>query len=166
MFSSSFKRLRIAITLPLVLALTACGATTPAPTSNAASASDPTGAKVNLNTATAEEFLAAVPGLGNRMLREFQEYRPYVSILQFRKEIGKYVAEAQVAEYERYVFVPIEANDSDAATLQQIPGLDATEAGALIAARPFASNDEFLTKLAAYITADEAAIAQTYLSVR
>src|SRR5215217_4026710 len=81
--------------------------------------------KVNLNTASNDEFLAAIPGLGNRMVREFAEYRPYISIRQFRQEIGKYVDEAQVAEYEKYVFVPIAINDADAETLQQIPGLDA-----------------------------------------
>ena len=97
------------------------------------------------------------------MTREFQEYRPYVSIQQFRKEIGKYVDDAQVAEYEKYVFVPISINDSDSETLQQIPGLDSTEADALIAARPFASTDDFLAKLAEFVSADELEIAKTYL---
>ena len=63
--------------------------------------------------------------MGNRMVHEFEEYRPYKSIQQFRKEIGKYVDQNQVAEYEKYIFVPINENDSDAPTLQQIPGLDA-----------------------------------------
>ena len=37
------------------------------------------------------------------MLREFKEYRPYKSIEQFRKEIGKYVNTKEVARLERYV---------------------------------------------------------------
>lgn len=37
------------------------------------------------------------------MVRKFEEYRPYVSIQQFRREIGKYVDEAMVAAYEQYV---------------------------------------------------------------
>jgi hypothetical protein len=37
------------------------------------------------------------------MLREFKEYRPYVNIQQFRREIGKYVNEKEVARFERYV---------------------------------------------------------------
>jgi len=121
-------------------------------------------AKLNLNTATADELLAGVPGMGSRMIREFFEYRPYVSIQQFRREIGKYVDNAQVAEYEQYVYVPIDINNADAATLQQIPGLDEAEAGELIAARPFASNEAFLTKLAAYVSTADVAAAQTYLS--
>jgi hypothetical protein len=39
------------------------------------------------------------------MLREFKEYRPYKAIEQFRREMGKYVDEAEVARLERYVVV-------------------------------------------------------------
>jgi len=68
-----------------------------------------------------------------------------------------------VAAYENYVYVPIAINDSDVATLQQIPGLSAEEAQALISARPFASTDSFLTKLGEYVSADELEIARAYL---
>ena len=121
-------------------------------------------AKLNVNTASANDLLTTIPGMGNKMVHEFEEYRPYRSIQQFRKEIGKYVNAEQVAEYEKYIFVPIAVNDSDAATLQQIPGLDATEAQALIAARPFASNDAFLSKLTGSVSEAELAVAKTYLS--
>ena len=119
--------------------------------------------KLNLNTATGDEFRAAIPGLGNNMVREFEEYRPYLSITQFRREIGKYVSDEQVAEYEKYVYVPINVNDSDAATVQQLPGVDETIAAALIAGRPYASNDDFLAKLATYVSADNLALAAAYL---
>ncbi len=57
---------------------------------------------INLNTANDEDILS-IPGVGRRMLHEFKEYRPYVSIEQFRREIGKYVSEKEVARFERYV---------------------------------------------------------------
>jgi DNA uptake protein ComE-like DNA-binding protein len=57
---------------------------------------------INLNTATDAEILT-IPGLGQRMLREFKEYRPYKSIEQFRREIGKYVSKQEVARLEQYV---------------------------------------------------------------
>jgi DNA uptake protein ComE-like DNA-binding protein len=120
-------------------------------------------AKLNLNTATEVDFLT-IPGMGNRMVREFMEYRPYVSIEQFRREIGKYVDDSQVAAYEQYVYVPVSVNEADAATLLQLPGLDESEAQALIDARPYASNDAFLTALAGYVSTDELALAQTYLT--
>ena len=121
-------------------------------------------AKLNLNTATADELLTTIPGFGNRMVHEFEEYRPYRSIQQFRREIGKYVTPEQVLEYEKYVFVPISENDSDALTLQQIPGLDAAKAEKLIAGRPYASRDAFLAKLSENVSPAELEIAKTYLS--
>jgi radical SAM superfamily enzyme with C-terminal helix-hairpin-helix motif len=103
--------------------------------------------KLNLNDVTEDQLLSTIPGFSNRMVREFFEYRPYISILQFRKEIGKYVDEAQVAAYEQYVYVPIDVDQADAATLQQLPEVDATIVDQLIAGRPYGSNDAFLAKL-------------------
>jgi DNA uptake protein ComE-like DNA-binding protein len=60
---------------------------------------------INLNTATDEEILL-IPGIGNRMLREFKEYRPYTALAQFHREIGKYVDNTELARLEQYVFVP------------------------------------------------------------
>jgi DNA uptake protein ComE-like DNA-binding protein len=143
-------------------------ANAPAANTSSATNNQPAGnatqAKLNVNTATGDELTKAIPNLGKRMIHEFEEYRPYKSIQQFRKEIGKYVNAEQVADYEKYIYVPISVNEADAPTLQQIPGLDASEAQALIAARPYASNDAFLTKLAANVSAAELAVAKTYLS--
>jgi len=59
---------------------------------------------ININTATDAEILR-IPGVGPRMLREFKEYRPYTSIEQFRREIGKYVDKAEVARLEKYIVI-------------------------------------------------------------
>lgn len=59
---------------------------------------------IDLNTASKEEILL-IPGVGNRMQHEFEEYRPYRNIEQFRREIGKYVDEEEVARLERYVTI-------------------------------------------------------------
>ena len=147
----------------MVLAACAPAASTTFTSNTSSTVSEFTGAKLNLNTVTGEELLATIPGFGNRMVREFQEYRPYLSIQQFRKEIGKYVDDAQVAEYEKYVYVPIAINDSDTATLQQIPGLDATEAETLIAGRPYASSDAFLAQLSGFVSTTELETARAYL---
>lgn len=104
------------------------------------------GKKINLNTASEDDF-KALPGVGDKMAHEFEEYRPYASIQQFRKEIGKYVDADKVAEYEKLVFVPIKFNDCDGDTLQQIPGVDAKGAEAIIAGRPFGDDVAFLTKV-------------------
>lgn len=59
---------------------------------------------IDLNTATKEE-IELIPGVGPRMRHEFEEYRPYTSMEQFRREIGKYVDAAEVARLERYVTI-------------------------------------------------------------
>jgi DNA uptake protein ComE-like DNA-binding protein len=59
---------------------------------------------IDLNGASDEEILS-IPGIGKRMLHEFKEYRPYKTIEQFRKEIGKYVDKKEVARLERYVTI-------------------------------------------------------------
>lgn len=120
-------------------------------------------AKVNINTGSQADFFRVMPNLGTKMVHEFEEYRPYQSIQQFRKEIGKYVDQTQVAEYEKFIYVPIDENKSDAPTLQQIPGLDEGEARELIAGRPYASRDAFLTKLREKVSAADLATGQTYL---
>ena len=38
-----------------------------------------------------------------KMVHEFEEYQPYGSMAQFRREIGKYVDENEVARLESYV---------------------------------------------------------------
>ena len=124
-----------------------------------------TATKFNLNTATAEQIKSA-PNTGSRMVREFSEYRPYTSIAQFRKEIGKYVDAAQVAEYEKYFYVPVVPNTADAATLQQLPSVDAAIADKLIAARPYADPTAFLKKLGELTSADNAAAAASYVEAQ
>jgi DNA uptake protein ComE-like DNA-binding protein len=59
---------------------------------------------IDLNTASDADILS-IPGLGQRMLREFKEYRPYRNMEQFRREIGKYVDKNEVARLERYVTI-------------------------------------------------------------
>jgi DNA uptake protein ComE-like DNA-binding protein len=146
-----------AVTTPQSAATANVGAT------QAAVATAPSTIKLNLNTATDADFLGAIPNLGDRMVDEFVEYRPYVSITQFREEIGEYVSADQVAMYEQYVYVPIDVDQADAETLQQLPGVDATIADALIAGRPYGSNDAFLAKLAENVSDADLALARVYL---
>ena len=124
----------------------------------------PANTKLNLNEATGDDYLAAIPGFGSRMVREFLEYRPYISIVQFRREIGKYVDDAQIAEYEKYVYVPVNVDESDAETLKQLPGVDDAIAAELSAGRPYGSNEAFLAKLAELVLATQVAEAQPYLA--
>lgn len=57
---------------------------------------------VNLNEGS-EEAIALIPGMTDRMVGEFLEYRPYEDMAEFDREIGKYVDEAEVARFHNYV---------------------------------------------------------------
>jgi DNA uptake protein ComE-like DNA-binding protein len=111
--------------------------------------------KLNLNTLSGDDLLTAIPDFTDRMVREFQEYRPYVSIREFRQEIAKYVDQEQVTIWEAYVFVPVDVNNADAETLMQIPGVDQGLADALIASRPYTDNEAFLITLGESVSTDD-----------
>ena len=59
---------------------------------------------VRLNTATDADILS-IPGAGQRMVREFKEYRPWKTKEQFIKEIGKYVGAKEAERMWRYVVI-------------------------------------------------------------
>src|SRR5262245_19662929 len=59
---------------------------------------------INLNAATDDEILS-IPGAGQRMVREFKEYRPWKTKEQFEKEIGKYVGAKETSRLWRYVVI-------------------------------------------------------------
>ena len=59
---------------------------------------------LNLNTATGPEILL-VPRISKRMTREFDEYRPWVTMAQFDKEIGKYVGAKETGRLWRFMVI-------------------------------------------------------------
>jgi DNA uptake protein ComE-like DNA-binding protein len=59
---------------------------------------------IRLNTATDADILT-IPGAGQRMVREFKEYRPWKTKEQFIKEIGKYVGAKEAERMWRYVVI-------------------------------------------------------------
>ena len=57
-----------------------------------------------LNT-TDEANFKLIPGVGDKMAHEFEEYRPYTDMAQFDREIAKYVDAEELARLRRYVTV-------------------------------------------------------------
>lgn len=104
----------------------------------------------NLNT-TAEEDFKMIPSVGDKMAHEFEEYRPYISIKQFRKEIGKYVNAEEVARYEQYVFVPVELNTASEDDILALPGLDRDMAHEFEEYRPYADLEQFSREISKYV---------------
>ena len=110
----------------------------------------------NLNT-TAEADFKMIPGVGDRMAHEFEEYRPYTSVEQFRREIGKYVDDAEVARYENYVFIPVELNSASEEAIKALPGVGDRMAHEFEEYRPYSSMEQFRKEIGKYVDDKELA---------
>lgn len=104
----------------------------------------------NLNT-TAEADFKMIPGVGDKMAHEFEEYRPYVSIKQFKREIGKYVDDEEVERYLNYVFVPVELNTASEEDIKALPGVGNRMAHEFEEYRPYKNLDQFRKEIGKYV---------------
>ncbi|MBC6400855.1 MAG: helix-hairpin-helix domain-containing protein [Ekhidna sp.] len=118
---------------------------------------------MNLNTTTEEDF-RMVPNVGSKMVHEFEEYRPYTSIKQFRREIGKYVSEEEVSAYENYVFVPVNLNTSSKEEILAIPGVGDKMLHEFEEYRPYESIEQFRKEIGKYVDDDELARLERYVT--
>jgi DNA uptake protein ComE-like DNA-binding protein len=119
---------------------------------------------LNLNSATAEEIMM-IPGVGNRIAHEFEEYRPYRSLDQFRREIGKYVNAQEVARLEQYVFVPLNLNTATDADLNTIPGLGPRMLHEFKEYRPYRDIAQFRREIGKYVNEKEVARLERYATL-
>ena len=120
--------------------------------------------QINLNTATDAEILL-IPALGPRLLGEFKEYRPYRALAQFRREIGKYVDEKEVARLEQYVFVPINLNTASDADILTIPGMGQRMLGEFKEYRPYKAMAQFRREIGKYVDDKEVARLERYVTI-
>ncbi len=120
---------------------------------------------INLNTASGIEILL-IPGMSNRMAHEFDEYRPYTSLVQFRREIGKYVDEDEVARLEQYVFVPLDLNSASREDFAGIPGVGNRMVREFLEYRPYQSMEQFRREIGKYVDDDEVGRLERYMTIR
>jgi DNA uptake protein ComE-like DNA-binding protein len=120
--------------------------------------------QINLNTATDEEILM-IPGTGKRMLREFLEYRPYKTLAQFHKEIGKYVNDKELARLEQYVFVPINLNTGSDEDILSIPGTGKRMLREFKEYRPYTNIEQFRKEIGKYVDKKEVARLERYVTL-
>jgi DNA uptake protein ComE-like DNA-binding protein len=120
--------------------------------------------QINLNTASDAE-IQLIPGLGPRMLHEFKEYRPYRAIAQFRREIGKYVDDKEVARLEQYVFVPINLNTASDADILSIPGMGQRMLHEFKEYRPYKAMTQFRREIGKYVDDKEVARLERYVTI-
>ena len=105
---------------------------------------------LNLNTTNEKDF-KMIPGVGDLMAHEFEEYRPYKSIQQFKREIGKYVDEIEVSRYLSYVFVPVELNTSSEDNIKDLPGVGNKMAHEFVEYRPYMNLSQFRSEIGKYV---------------
>jgi DNA uptake protein ComE-like DNA-binding protein len=120
--------------------------------------------QINLNTATEEEILM-IPGTRKRMLREFLEYRPYKTLAQFHKEIGKYVNDKELARLEQYVFVPINLNTGSDEDILSIPGTGKRMLREFKEYRPYTNIEQFRKEIGKYVDKKEVARLERYVTL-
>ncbi|MYB54759.1 MAG: hypothetical protein F4X51_00080 [Gemmatimonadetes bacterium] len=120
---------------------------------------------INLNAASEEEILL-VPGVGKKMAHEFEEYRPYTAIAQWRREMGKYVDDTEVARMEKYVFVPIDLNTATREEILAVPGVGRRMAHEFEEYRPYSSMEQFRREIGKYVDDGEVARLERYVEIR
>lgn len=120
---------------------------------------------INLNTATREEIVL-IPRAGNRMAREFAEYRPWRNFSQFNKEIGKYVGAAETARLAQYGFIPINLNTATDEDILSIPGLGPRMLHEFKEYRPYKTIEQFRKEIGKYVGAKEVARLERYVTIQ
>ncbi len=119
---------------------------------------------LNLNAASGDEIML-IPGMNNRMTHEFEEYRPYTSLEQFRQEIGKYVDEAEVARLEQYVFVPLNLNSATRDDFATVPGASNRMVREFLEYQPYSDMDHFRREIGKYVDEAEVARFERYMTL-
>ncbi len=120
---------------------------------------------INLNNASDHE-MKLVPGVGERMAHEFEEYRPYRSMNQWRREIGKYVDDDELARLEQYVFVPLELNSASETDILTIPGVGKRMAHEFEEYRPYRSMNQWRREIGKYVDDNELARLERYVFLK
>jgi DNA uptake protein ComE-like DNA-binding protein len=120
--------------------------------------------RINLNSAPESEILL-IPGMDGKMAHEFEEYRPYASMEQFRREIGKYVSDEEVARLEQYVFIPVHLNEGTEEDFERIPGMTPKMVHEFEEYQPYGTIEEFRREIGKYVDEDEVARLESYVTL-
>jgi DNA uptake protein ComE-like DNA-binding protein len=120
---------------------------------------------VNLNTGTRDEILL-IPGAGQRMAREFAEYRPWRTWAQFDREISKYVGQPETDRLKQYVFIPVNLNTAGDDDILSIPGAGARMVREFKEYRPWRTKEQFDREIGKYVGAKETSRLWRYVVIQ
>jgi DNA uptake protein ComE-like DNA-binding protein len=122
-------------------------------------------APLDLNSASKEEIML-IPGVGERMHHEFEEYRPYPALAQFHREIDKYVDDTELARLEQYVFVKIDLNTATDEHILTIPGVGSRMLREFKEYRPYDNIEKFRREIGKYVDDTEVRRLEHYVTIR
>ena len=120
---------------------------------------------VNLNTGTRDEIML-IPGAGTRMVREFNEYRPWKTFAQFDKEISKYVGQEATDKLKQYVFIPVNLNTATDEDILSIPGAGARMVREFKEYRPWKTKEQFDKEISKYVGQKETDRLWRYVTIQ
>jgi DNA uptake protein ComE-like DNA-binding protein len=120
---------------------------------------------INLNTGTAPEILL-IPRVGKRMTHEFEEYRPWATMAQFDKEIGKYVGAAETNRLKQYVFIPLDLNTATDEQFTTIPNVGGNMLREFKEYRPWKTKAQFDKEIGKYVGPKETARLWRFMTIK
>jgi predicted DNA-binding helix-hairpin-helix protein len=106
-----------------------------------------------------------MPRLGKRVIHEGEEYRPFKTLSQFRREIGKNVDAEVLARLPQYVFVPVNLNTASDEDILSIPGMGAKMLLELEEYRPYLTMEQFRREIGKYVNTKELARLESYVTL-
>jgi len=120
---------------------------------------------IDLNDMSDDEILL-IPGVGERMRHEFEEYRPYAGLAEFHREIGKYVDDDDLAHLAQYVYVRIDLNTASDKAILSIPGVGNRMLHEFDEYRPYTAMARFRREIGKYVDDDEVGRLERYVEIR
>ena len=110
--------------------------------------------RININTASMDELMT-IPGVGDKIASEIEDYRPYVSLEQFETELGKYLDAASLKDIEANITLGLaNLNTATEAELAALPGIGPKIAAEIEEYRPYTSSKQLEGELGKYFDAE------------
>ncbi len=123
------------------------------------------GERININTASMEELMS-IPGVGEKIAAEIEDYRPYVSLDHFETELGKYLDAESLKAVEGHITLGLaNLNTATEEELAGLPGMGPKIAAEIEEYRPFTSTTHLEGELGKYFDAETLAHIQAISTI-
>jgi DNA uptake protein ComE-like DNA-binding protein len=139
-------------------------ASTGAVTDPAQGAATQADARLDPNTATAEQ-LGAVSGVSPELAAAIVAGRPYANVVALNTKLRETLSEEQAAAVRTHVFVPVNLNSASEEEIKLIPGMTSKMVHEFLEYRPYEDMNEFNREIGKYVDEAEVARFRTYVTL-